>query len=230
MSLAQSLRRDAEPIYQAIRFHPFVEAIAQGDLSPEAAVFYVQQDVRYLTTYAQVFALAISQAENLTQMKRLADRMRVLLEGELLPHVSLCRAAGVSYEDLKRTLPSQAPVAHHYAQHMMASSTHGVLSETIAAALPCHWVYADLGRDLMQAVRPRDNHPFYDWIAFYADSSMRDGLDQLCGLLDESARGAQHEAIARAFHESFRMEYLFFDMAWGQQEWDMLVPPKGPRV
>ncbi len=227
MSLARSLRREAEPVYQAIRRHPFVEAIARGDLPPEAAVFYVQQDVQYLTTYARVFALAISQAESLSQMKRLAARMTVLFEGELAPHVSLCQASGVSYEDLKGSLPSQAPAAHHYAKHMVASGSRGMLGETIAAALPCHWVYADLGRDLMHDVRPDDDHPFHDWIAFYAGSAMREGLDQLCELLDESAHTAQRDVIARAFHVSFQMEYRFFDMAWRQEQWDTLVPTGG---
>lgn len=227
MSLAQSLRGEAEPVYQAIRRHPFVEAIARGDLRPQAAVFYVQQDVQYLTTYARMFALAISQAESLSQMKQLAERMTVLFQGEITPHVSLCRAAGVSYEDLKHSLPPQAPAAHHYAQHMIASGSHGALGVTVAAALPCHWVYADLGRDLMHDVRPDDNHPFRDWIAFYAGSAMREGLDQLCELLDESAQAAPREAIARVFHESFQMEYRFFDMAWRQEQWDTVGPSRG---
>lgn len=227
MSLAQSLRREAESVYQAIRRHPFVEGIARGDLSPRAAVFYVQQDVQYLTTYARVFALAISQAERLSQMQLLADRMTVLFDGEQAPHASLCRAAAVSFEEVTRVLPAQAPAAHHYAQHMIASGSHGVLAETVAAVLPCHWVYADLGRDLRDTVRPDDNHPFYDWIRFYAGSAMREGLDQLCQLLDESAPAVPREVIARAFHVSFQMEYRFFDMAWRQEQWDTLVPSGG---
>lgn len=227
MSLAQSLRREAESVYQAIRRHPFVEGIARGDLSPQAAVFYVQQDVQYLTTYARVFALAISQAESLSQMKLLADRMTVLFGGELSPHVSLCRAAKVSFEDVTRVLPAQAPAAHHYVQHMIASGSRGVLSETIAAVLPCHWVYADLGCDLLADVRPDDNHPFYDWISFYGGSTMREGLDQLCQLLDQSESAASREAITKAFHVSFQMEYRFFDMAWRQEQWDTRVPSSG---
>lgn len=182
MSLAQSLRREAESVYQPIRRHPFVEGIARGNLSPQAAVFYVQQDVQYLTTYARVFALAISQAERLSQMKLLADRMTVLFDGELAPHASLCRPAAVSFEDVTRALPVQAPTAHYYAQHMFASGLHGVLGETVAAVLPCHWVYADLGRDLMEDVRPDGNHPFHDWISFYSGSTRREGLGQLCQL------------------------------------------------
>lgn len=225
MSLAQSLRREAEPVYQAIRRHPFVEGIAHGDLPPHAAVFYVQQDVQYLSTYARVFALAISQAERLGQMKILADRMTVLFEGELAPHASLCRAAQVSFADVTCALPAQAPAAHHYAQHIIASGSRGVLADTIAAVLPCYWVYADLGRDLMDDVRPDDSHPFCDWIRFYADSAMREGLDQLRQLLDESAPAEpRDDAIARAFHASFQMEYRFFDMAWRQEQWGALVP------
>lgn len=227
MSLAQSLRWEAEAVYQAIRCHPFVEGIAHGNLPPEAAVFYVQQDVQYLSTYARVFALAISQAESLGQMKLLADRMTVLFDGELPPHGSLCRAAQVSFAEVTRVLPVQAPAAHHYAQHMIASGSHGVLAETVATVLPCHWVYADLGRDLMEAVRPDGHHPFYDWITFYAGSPMREGLNQLCQLLDESARAVPREVIARAFHVSFQMEYRFFDMAWRQEQWDKLVPSEG---
>lgn len=219
MSLAASLREAQEPLYQAIRRHPFVEGLAAGTLPPAAAIFYVQQDVQYLATYARMFAVAMSQAQDLGQMKRLADHMTVLLEGELLPHQCLCRAARVSYEDLTRDAVPVAPAAHHYAQHMWATGSRGILAQTIAAILPCHWVYVDLGRDLAQEVKPDADHPFRDWIAFYAKSSMRTALEDLCDLLEESSGARCDSGIAQAFEISFAMEYRFFEMAWHQTGW-----------
>jgi thiaminase/transcriptional activator TenA len=153
--------------------------------------------------------------------------MTILFEGELAPHANLCRAAQVSFEELTRALPFKAPTAHHYAQHLIASGSHGVLTETVAAVLPCHWVYADLGRDLLDDVRPDDDHPFYDWISFYAGRPMREGLVQLCQLLDEAEPLVPRDVIARAFHVSFQMEYRFFDMAWSQEQWDTPMPSGG---
>jgi thiaminase/transcriptional activator TenA len=227
MSWVTSLRTAQEPLYRAIRRHPFVEGIARGTLPKAAAIFYVQQDVQYLATYARMFGVAIAQSEDLSQMKRLAAHMTLLLEGELLPHQCLCRSAQVSYEDLKRTTVAVAPAAHHYAQHMLATGARGVFAQTIAAILPCHWVYVDLGRDLEREFGPGDHHPFRDWIAFYARPSMREGLEDLCDLLEQSSGTGLDRAIAQAFNVSFAMEYRFFDMAWHQAGWQSFERPEG---
>lgn len=228
MTLSQRIREEAEPTYQAIRQHPFVEALAQGELPSAAALFYVQQDVQYLTTYARVFAMAIAQASTLDQMKTLAERMGMLFAGEIAPHVNLCRSAGASYDEVQASLPPLAPLAYQYAQHMIACGSRGDLAQSIAAVLPCHWVYADLGRDLQEDIQPDASHPFYDWITFYADNRLRDGVEQLCALLDQAAPTSRVDGARPAFHTSFQMEYRFFDMAWRQEGWPReVIDPEG---
>ncbi len=222
VSFSLSIRESAEPVYRAILGHPFVQGIARGDLHRDAMIYYVQQDSQYLATYARIFALAAGQARTLDRMKILAQRMNVLFEGELVPHQNLCQRARISYQDLIRSLPEPAPTTHHYVQHLLASASSGSLAQTIAGALPCYWVYVDLGRDLLRQIDSDASHPFWDWIAFYANDSMQDGLNQLCTLLDEEADRAQdRDQIASAFLHSFRLEYRFFDMAWRQERWNL---------
>ncbi len=64
-------------------------------------------------------------------------------------------------------------------------------------------------------------------LAFTLAARGAKGWANCANLLDQSASAASREAIAKAFHVSFQMEYRFFDMAWRQEQWDTLVPSRG---
>ncbi|ELW9008209.1 thiaminase II, partial [Campylobacter upsaliensis] len=58
MSFSQELRKQAEPIFQAIFEHPFVQGIGKGDLKKEQLIHYVKQDFEYLNAFMKIYGLA----------------------------------------------------------------------------------------------------------------------------------------------------------------------------
>ena len=64
MSLTAELRKEAEPLFQRIYHHPFVQGIKNGKLSSEQLIHYVQQDHQYLTTFVRIYALALAKVPN----------------------------------------------------------------------------------------------------------------------------------------------------------------------
>ncbi|KPV40872.1 thiaminase II [Alicyclobacillus ferrooxydans] len=227
MSFAQSLRQDADPIFEAIYLHPFVQGIAKGQLPPESLIHYVSQDTEYLNTYSKVYGMALSKAQTPDQMRLFYNRIGILLEGELIPHLNLCRVAGVTHDEVMQHPVELAPTAHHYARHMLCVAQQGTLGEIVAVVLPCQWVYVDTARRIIEEFQPTTEHPFYDWISFYASDEMHQGLMELTALLDHLAPGARELDLAMmrsAFLDSSRLEYQFFDMAFTLQKWT----PSGP--
>lgn len=223
MSFSEQLRNDAEPLFDAIYQHPFVQDIANERLPREAIIHYVQQDIQYLATYARVYGLALAKSETLPQMQLFQERIAVTLNGELTPHLNLCKVAGVAYEDLHEDV-ALAPTAHHYAKHMLTAAYTGQLADIVAAVLPCHWTYVDLAHrivaDYPRATNP--NHAFCDWISFYASDGMFASLRELTELLDtlvQDASSADLMRIEAIFEEGCRLEYRFFDMAYRQERW-----------
>lgn len=226
MSFSEALRREADSIFDSIYAHPFVQGIADGKLPAASLTHYVQQDTQYLDTYCKVYGMALAKAITRDQMRVFHEHIGVLLDGELAPHKNLCRVAGVKYEDVVRTPADVAPTAHHYARHMLSIAQQGTLGEIIAVLLPCHWVYVDIGQRMMAQRKPTVEHPFYDWISFYASDTMASGLAQLTAIVDELAETSGDldlYMMKSAFLDSFRLEYQFFDMAYHLERWKPLV-------
>ncbi|MDQ0190683.1 thiaminase II [Alicyclobacillus cycloheptanicus] len=223
MSFATSLRQEAQSIFDSIWQHPFVQGLAKGELPREVIIHYVQQDTQYLNTYCKVYGMALAKAHTQAQMRAFYERIGLLLDGELVPHQNLCQVAGASYEAVRQKAAELAPTAHHYARHMLSVAQQGTLGEIVAVVLPCHWIYVDIAKQIVDESHPAANHPFYDWISFYASDRMQAGLNELITMLDELAASSgelDSYLMKSAFLDSCRLEYQFFDMAYKLERWE----------
>jgi len=223
MNFSENLRLQADPIFETICNHPFVQDIAYERLSPAAIVHYVQQDTQYLNTYAKVYALALAKSQTREQMQLFQARIEIVLNGELMPHLNLCRAAGVELETLQQPV-AMAPTAHHYARQMLTAAYTGSFGEIVAAVLPCHWTYVDLARKVAEQIHiyEQPNHLFYDWITFYASDDMHTSLQELTTLLNacaEHSSASERDAMEAVFIDGCRLEDRFFTMAYTQETW-----------
>ena len=220
MKFSEQLRQEADPIFQAIFAHPFVQGIAKGQLGKEQLVHYVKQDFEYLNVYMQIYGLGISKCRDRRDIAMFHEKIGFILNSEIHPHNNLCRVAGVDYEELQGY--RLAPTALHYTRHMLTVAHQGSLGEIYAVLLPCPWTYIDAARHIVDTVRPGPEHPFYEWITFYANDDIRRGMDELITRLDAWAEQANEDERARMrehFLLSCQLEYMFFDMAYKVEEW-----------
>lgn len=164
MSFTQALRQQAGGIFQAIFDHPFVKGIAEGNLEREQLIHYVKQDFEYLNAYMRIYGIAISKSTSREEIAAFNEQISFILHSEVHPHQNFCAAAGVTYEELQGY--PLAPSAHHYIRHMLTVAHEGSLGEIMAVLLPCPWTYLEIGRKLLNEVKPDASHPFYDWISF----------------------------------------------------------------
>jgi len=226
------MRREADPIFEAIYRHPYVQGIGKGDLSNEQLIHYVKQDFEYLNVYMQVYGLGISKCADRRDIAMFHEKIGFILNSEVHPHNNFCRKAGVKYEDLQGY--PLAPTAVHYTRHMLAVAHNGTLGELLAVMLACPWTYLEIGQRLIEDFRPTQDHPFYDWIMFYGDQPMvpriQSFLDRIDRWVEEGASASEKARMMDHFLKSCQLEYMFFDMAYKLEEWPVQSAPAGGTV
>jgi thiaminase/transcriptional activator TenA len=72
-----------------------------------------------------------------------------------------------------------------------------------------------------QAARDHPN-PYAAWIDNYADPAFGEATKRVCALVDAAAQEASpatRTAMARAFKQATRFEWMFWDSAWRRESW-----------
>ena len=213
-SFSHELREEARPIWDAVFAHPFLREIKEGTLPLEKFRYYLAQDYLYLEGFARAVALALAKAPDSKTLEELSHRVLTPVERPL--HHQLLAEAGVSMEDIHRA--GRSPTNTAYVNHMLKTASLYGLGPTAAALLPCPWTY-HLLKDAVGA----SEHPLYSqWTAFYVAGFLENSVNAWRGFVDAAAREAKPqelEAMREAFVTSSRYEYLFWQMAYSQEQW-----------
>jgi thiaminase/transcriptional activator TenA len=213
-SFSQQLRTDTEPIWRRIFAHPFLREIKDGTLPLEKFRYYLVQDYLYLEGFARTVALALAKAPDSQTLEQLSRRVLTPVERPL--HHKIMAAAGVSLADVQRI--GHSPTNTAYTNHMLKTASLFGLGPTAAALLPCPWSYHEL-KDMVG----QSEHPLYgQWTAFYVAGLLQDSVNAWRGFVDAAAQRAsaqEREAMREAFLTSSRYEYLFWEMAYRQEQW-----------
>ena len=94
-NLLVKLKANVNTLWQQVQTHPFVDALADGSLSPERFIHYLKQDYVYLAGYSRAIALATAKAPDLTRMTEFAALLQETLATELGLTVDVLRGRGI---------------------------------------------------------------------------------------------------------------------------------------
>lgn len=217
MKFSQMIRRDANPIWRASFEHPFVTGIADGTLPLDCFRYYVLQDSYYLSNFAQIQALGAAKAGDLHTSDRMAAHVQGTYQAEMALHENFTKRLGVTEEEKANFVP--APTAYAYTSHLHRAGA-GHLGDIIAAILPCYWLYYEIGEKL-QGSTPAE--PIYqEWIAAYGGDWFKQLVEEQINRLDEIAETVSDKDRLRMkelFMTSSRYEYMFWEMAYRQEQW-----------
>ena len=215
------LRQSAAPIWEADLRHPFVRGIADGTLPPDKFKFYLIQDYLFLLDYSRVFAYGVIKAPDEATMALFAQLLNETLNTEMDLHRGYCEKFGISAAEMEQA--PVAPTTHAYTRHVLNVAQSGTLAELIAGVLPCQWGYAEIGTTL--AEQGGSPEPLYqEWIEMYASDeflALGKWLRSLLNKLTAESSSAEKERLKRHFLFSSRYEYLFWEMAWTQEAWQI---------
>ncbi len=215
------LRQFAAPIWEADLRHPFVRGIADGTLPMEKFKFYLIQDYLFLLDYSRVFAYGVIKAPDEATMALFSQLLNETLNTEMDLHRGYCEKFGISAAEMEQA--PVAPTTHAYTRHVLNVAQSGTLAELIAGVLPCQWGYAEIGTTL--AEQGGSPEPLYqEWIEMYASDeflALGKWLRSLLNELTAESSSAEKERLKRHFLFSSRYEYLFWEMAWTQEAWQI---------
>ena len=209
---------DTRPTFSAILAHPFLTGLTDGSLDPDVFAHYVAQDVHYLRVYARTLALVAAKAPALAETAMFARHaaevfdVEIALHGELLPELGLDSAAVDA--------APVSPTTRAYTSYLLATAYDGSFADGLAAVLPCYWIYAEVGAELL--ARGSTDPRYQRWIASYGGDAFAATVTEVLELADRigPTLTPPEEAVARGhFVTTSRYEWMFFDAAYRSETW-----------
>ena len=205
-------------IFAAILRHPFVAGLTDGSLTPERFRFYAVQDALYLRDFARALSIAAARAPRDEWINMFDDHAAGALRVERQLHEGFFAAWGLGPADVAAT--PLAPTNAAYTSYLLAVAYGRPFHETLAALLPCYWIYWEVGKALERAGSP---DPLYArWIGTYAAEEFGGLVRAVLDAADDTAARlgtAEREAMRRHFVATSRYEWMFWEMGYRQESW-----------
>jgi thiaminase/transcriptional activator TenA len=212
------LKAAAQPIWEAILAHPYLQELGAGTLPHDRFLYFIRQDYLYLFEFARVLCVGGSKAEDLDTLEMFAKHAANTVAVERVMHTGFIQRLGLQADQLLDS--ERTPTTQAYTRHLLAVAREGTLGEIVAAVLPCYWIYMEVGRHLATS-QPSD--PVYrDWVKAYGSETFTGLVQQQLNLVDRlGARAPAHESrrMTEHFIQSSRYEYLFWDDAYRLTAW-----------
>ncbi|GJF09390.1 aminopyrimidine aminohydrolase [Mycolicibacterium cyprinidarum] len=217
-SWSTGLWTEIGPIFDAIIAHPFVAGLTDGSLDPDAFAQYVAQDVHYLRAYARSLSVVAAKAPTLADTAMFARHAAEVFDVELALHGELLPALGLSVDAVDAA--PVTPSTQAYNSYLLATVYGGSFADGLAAVLPCYWIYAEVGAELLE--RGSTDARYQRWIDTYGGEGFAATVAEVLSLVDRTGPTltSVQEAAARAhFVTTSRYEWMFFDAAYRREGW-----------
>lgn len=201
----------AFPIYQEILELPFVKQLAEGTLTKERFIFYIEQDSIYVENYCRVLAHI---ASRLTRQDHIADFLKFASVG-----IEVEKILHETYLGARHSSVSPTPTTLLYNSYESAKGLGPVEIEA-ASILPCFWVYQKVGEHIIKT--SSSDNPYFRWIETYADKEFEKSTlraIEICDELAENASDGIRRLMTEAFVKATRMEWMFWDSAYNLERW-----------
>lgn len=207
-----------EDIYAAILDHPFMTGLTDGSLPRESFRHYIVQDAHYLRGFARALAVCAARAPDEDGTVMFAEHAAGAVAAERDLHAALMGEMGGSPEEAARE--PVAPTTRAYVDFMLATALTGSFPEALGGVLPCYWIYARVGEELLARSSP---DPLYArWIAMYGGEEFQAVVDAVLDLTDRVGEGLSDPERARMqarFHTASRYEWMFWDAGYRREAW-----------
>jgi thiaminase/transcriptional activator TenA len=204
--------------YAAILEHPFLAGLTDGTLDPAAFAHYVVQDAHYLRDFARALVVVGGKAPTHADTGMFARHAAGTVDVELALHASLLPDLGLDPGVVAET--PVAPTTQAYTSYLLAVAHGGSFAEGLAAVLPCYWIYAEVGAELVKRGSP--DARYQRWIDTYAGDEYTAIVAEVLALADRIGPRLAPDDEARArqhFTMTARYEWMFWDAAWRRETW-----------
>ena len=204
--------------FEAIRTMPFNAELAAGSLSRARFQHYIVQDAHYLIGFGRALALAAARAPDPDRIVQFAGAAQSAIVVERSLHAGFMRDFGIAPANFEAA--EMSPACQHYVSYLLSTAYGADHAVGLAALLPCFWIYAEVGRDILgRAAQP---NPYQAWIDTYAGDDFHAAVAQMIAATDEVAALAAPSTRAQmhaAFTAATRLEFVFWRSAYDLERW-----------
>ena len=196
--------------------HDFVNKLSDGSLPKWAFLNYLVQDYLFLIHFSRAWALAVTKADTVVEMRACAATVNALVNDEISLHISLCAKAGIDEESLFSAEEHPANLA--YTRYVLDAGHSGDFLDLMAALAPCVFGYGEIGARLIGG---QHDTPYRAWIETYGGSDYQQLCDDLGNLIDDAVHrrlgktptiGPRWYALCHRFKTATRLEVGFWQM------------------
>jgi thiaminase/transcriptional activator TenA len=215
MKWSESAWQESNAIYEKIVRHPFNIQLMNGTLPTEIFKFYIAQDSVYLSAFGKALALIAARSNHSEHTLNFIRFSEDALVAERSLHESYFEKFGLSDD------ATASPTCHHYTQFLLSNAALEPIEVAMAAVLPCFWIYKKVG-DHIYKHQTNNNNPYCDWITNYAGEDFSQTVQKAIDVCDEVSTECTHQqrlAMTQAFNTSVKLEWMFWDSAWRQEQW-----------
>jgi thiaminase/transcriptional activator TenA len=209
-------RDAAGPQWPAYTRHPFVQGLQDGSLPQDAFLHYLKQDYVFLIHFSRAWALAITKAQSVEEMRLCAGTVNALINEEIALHIQTCAAAGISEDQLFATQERTENLA--YTRYVLDAGHSGDFLDLLAALAPCVLGYGEIGATLMPHA---DSSAYGEWIRTYGGAEYQQVCADVGALIDMAVTNRigeapetspRWQALCERFTTATRLEVGFWDM------------------
>ncbi|MBH69269.1 MAG: thiaminase II [Rhodospirillaceae bacterium] len=209
-------REAAGSIWDDYVNHLFVKKLQDGTLPKVNFIRYLIQDYIFLIHFSRAWALAVTKAETLTEMRLCAATVNALVNEEINLHIKICAEEGISEEELSNALEETPNLA--YTRYVLEAGLSGDFLDLMAALAPCVFGYGEIGARLYNS----DHDSMYaDWINTYGCEDYQKVCSSVGSLIDQAVElrlGVRAQEVPRwsrleeHFNMATRLEVGFWQM------------------
>ncbi|RLZ10238.1 thiaminase II [Acinetobacter sp. 2JN-4] len=218
MIFSQTLWQRNHHLYQQILALPFNQELAAGTLDRTVFCHYVIQDAHYLLAYGRALAVAAAKAFDADDVIQFSEAAKIAIIVERSLHNDFMQEFDVSKTEFENTPLTLA--CHHYTSFLTATAWSESYPVILAALLPCFWIYAEVGKDIVsQSVA---NNPYQAWIDTYAGEEFNTAVRNVIATVDKVAARCDEDTLAKmhaAYTMGAKLEWLFWDSAYQKRQW-----------
>ncbi|MEU1981057.1 TenA family protein [Nocardia sp. NPDC019395] len=201
----------------------FLRLLGDGTLPPEVFRTYIEQDSLYLAGYSKVLAILSAKSPDAQAAQFWASSAASAVSVESALHDDLLSGGRLPEREGE---PEHSAACLGYTSYLIATAATESYAVGAAAALPCFWIYAEVGRDLATraaAVLAADpDHPYAQWVTTYGADEFQESAAAARLWVDAAAEVAsprERAAMETAFTIATRYELMFWDTALNPQPW-----------
>ena len=221
MQFSSQAWKNIDSIYNAILTMPFIEELQSGSLKKEIFQHYIIQDAIYLGEFARVLAIVSAKAPEPEIQLQFANSVAEAIVVERGLHEKFFAQFGIEAETALATQPS--PTCLNYTNFLIATAYQYSFAVTVAAVLPCFWIYLEVGKHIYREASTEAN-PYQKWIDTYVDADFENLVNCVIKIVDQEAERASVREIQlmnRLFYRASVFEWMFWDSSERLETWQI---------